>query len=153
VSELTLQSLQQTYDYLRSLPPVVCEIWFVDQPRAYAALRGALRARPDGSDLFGIRVFEWYARYAKTDEDWARAPAFCRTPGVWVRYTDGTEQELLMSKTETLYLCPDCGRESTDPQVRKATPAGSTAGTEYHCPCGKVYTRLTARTATFRDRT
>jgi hypothetical protein len=56
-----------------------------------------------------------------------------------------------MTRTETLYICPDCGRESTHKQTRVETPKGTPK--EYHCICGMVYTQETARKATFKDRT
>jgi predicted RNA-binding Zn-ribbon protein involved in translation (DUF1610 family) len=58
-----------------------------------------------------------------------------------------------MTRKRKQYVCPNCGRESTDPKVCAVTPAGPDAETEYHCPCGNVYTQATARKVTFKDRT
>lgn len=56
-----------------------------------------------------------------------------------------------MTKTQILLVCPNCGRESTDKKVRAVETEG--LSTEYHCPCGNVYTEATARKVTFKDRT
>jgi hypothetical protein len=71
-----------------------------------------------------------------------------------------------VSTTEIYYVCPQCGRTSTDPQVtithdytpkpgeHQARPDRLGVGDQHlHCPCSHIYTWFSARQVTVRDRT
>lgn len=88
-NNLTIETLQETITYIRSLPPVLCSLWFVDSHHAYWRCRRVVGFAPT---IWAPQVFEWYSQHA-TPEEWDRAPAFCREPGIWARYSDGTDKK------------------------------------------------------------
>jgi hypothetical protein len=114
---LTLSALRKLADRLRSPPPIIYELWFVDRLRDYARYRAVIG--------YGVRIDvpRAVAWYAWCDHGEPR-PAFCTTPGIWARLTDGTDREFSATDLDALIQVVPGVATSTElyDQLRKEAP-------------------------------
>ena len=109
-TRLTKEYLNELHELMRSFPPLVIEIWFVDEPsKHYELMRltGAPVIEP-GSNVFKtpgrIKVYNYHTPDLWNDfkllneYDWqyikARSFLFFKDQGIWAYYTDGTIERL-----------------------------------------------------------
>ncbi len=88
----TYKLIAALYEYVHDIPVVVA-VWVVDQPQHLARVRELVRAFDEPVSPLGVfgrvPVKEWWSPSA-TEEEWARAPVICKTPGLYMEFNNGT---------------------------------------------------------------
>lgn len=88
---LTMGRLEQTVKLLKDMPPLMTDIWFVDQSMRYHQFISHFPeiAWSMGGVLLpgtGVRVHNWLSAMVTEGE---LVPEWCQRPGVWVHYNNG----------------------------------------------------------------
>lgn len=69
--------------------PILVSVWCVDRPDMVQRIRDICKAPAPANALLagGVPFYEWYSRYAVTD-NW-QAPECFSTPGVYMKMSNG----------------------------------------------------------------